>query len=174
MWYFLYSFVMCFFSLFFYLFKKKFFFNVLFIFETERDRAWTGEGQRERETQNLKQAPGSEPSAQSPTRGSNSQTARWWPELKSDVEPTEPPRRPYLFVLIDAEVRHLYGHLWFLFVCFLACLSLELLHVLFFAFETLFWVLVFCHMIQTSIFASSSLPSFCFKLFEGRLGGSIH
>ena len=37
----------------------------LFIFETERDRAWAGEGQREGETQNLKQAPGSELSAQS-------------------------------------------------------------------------------------------------------------
>ena len=31
---------------------------------------------RERETQNPKQAPGSELSAQSPTQGSNSQTAR--------------------------------------------------------------------------------------------------
>ena len=34
-----------------------------------------GEG-AERETQNLKQAPGSEPSAQSPRQGSNSPTAR--------------------------------------------------------------------------------------------------
>ena len=33
-----------------------------------------GEGQRERETQNQKQAPGSELSAQSPTRGLNSQS----------------------------------------------------------------------------------------------------
>uniref|UniRef100_A0A8C9KKS5 Orn/DAP/Arg decarboxylase 2 N-terminal domain-containing protein n=1 Tax=Panthera tigris altaica TaxID=74533 RepID=A0A8C9KKS5_PANTA len=33
-------------------------------------------GQRERETQNRKQAPGSEPSAQSPTRGWNSRTVR--------------------------------------------------------------------------------------------------
>ena len=41
--------------------------------ETEHER---GEGQRERETQNRKQAPGSEPSAQSLTRGSNSRTAR--------------------------------------------------------------------------------------------------
>ena len=58
----------------------NFFFNVfLFIFGTERDRAWMGEGQRERETQNRKQAPGSEPSAQSLTRGSNSRTARSWP-----------------------------------------------------------------------------------------------
>ena len=40
--------------------------------ERDRDRAWVGEGQRKRETQNLKQAPGSKLSAQSPTRGSNS------------------------------------------------------------------------------------------------------
>ena len=31
----------------------------MFIFEGERDRARAGEGQREREMQNLKQAPGS-------------------------------------------------------------------------------------------------------------------
>ena len=49
---------------------------------------------RERETQNLKQVPGSELSAQSPIRGSNSQTARSWPELKSAAQPTEPPRHP--------------------------------------------------------------------------------
>ena len=41
-----------------------------------RDRVQVGEGQRERETQNLRQAPGSELSAQSPTWGSNSQTVR--------------------------------------------------------------------------------------------------
>ena len=44
----------------------------LFIFETERDGARAGEGQREGEIQNPKQAPGSEPSAQSLTWGSNS------------------------------------------------------------------------------------------------------
>ena len=60
-------------------FEFFFFFTFLFIFETERDRAWMEEGQRERETQDWKQAPGSEPSAQSPTRGSNSRTARSWP-----------------------------------------------------------------------------------------------
>ena len=32
----------------------------MFIFEIERDRVLAGEGQRERETQNPKQAPGSE------------------------------------------------------------------------------------------------------------------
>ena len=50
-----------------------FFFNV-FIFE--RDRVGVGEGHREGETQNWKQVPGSELSAQSPTWGSNSGTAR--------------------------------------------------------------------------------------------------
>ena len=51
------------------LFKKKnFFFN---IYSFLRDRAQVGEGQRERETQNPKQAPGSELSAQSPTWGLN-------------------------------------------------------------------------------------------------------
>ena len=48
----------------------------LFIFETERDRAQAGEEQRERETQNPRQAPGSERSAKSPTRGLNSRTVR--------------------------------------------------------------------------------------------------
>ena len=36
----------------------------------------SGEREKKRETQNPKQAPGSELSAQSPTRGSNSQTTR--------------------------------------------------------------------------------------------------
>ena len=55
----------------------------LFIFD--RDRAQVGEGQREKETRNPKQAPGSELSAQSPTQGSNSQTTRSWPEPKSEA-----------------------------------------------------------------------------------------
>ena len=41
----------------------------MFIFERDRDRVQAGEGQRERKTQNPKQAPGSELSAQSPTQG---------------------------------------------------------------------------------------------------------
>ena len=59
----------------------------MFIFEkeTETERAQVWEGQRERETQNLKQFPGSEPSAQSPTWGLNSRTTRSRPELKSDA-----------------------------------------------------------------------------------------
>ena len=55
-----------------------------------------GKGHRERETQNLKQAPGSELSVQSLTRGSNLRTMRSWPEPKSDAQPTEPPRHPPL------------------------------------------------------------------------------
>ena len=52
-------------------------FVMLFIFwQREKDRAWAAVGQRARETQNWKQAPGSELSAQSPMRVSNSQTSR--------------------------------------------------------------------------------------------------
>ena len=47
---------------------------LVFIFERERESE-QGRG-RERGRQNLKQAPGSELSAQSQTRGSNSQTVR--------------------------------------------------------------------------------------------------
>ena len=51
-----------------------------------------GEGQRERETQNPKQALGSELSAQSLTWGSNSWAMRSWPEQESNAQPTEPAR----------------------------------------------------------------------------------
>ena len=53
--------------------------------QKETDRAQAGEGQRERETQNPKGAPGSEPSAQSATWSSNPQTVRSRPEPKSDA-----------------------------------------------------------------------------------------
>ena len=53
------------------------FFNVyLFLRHRETEHERGGGGQREMETQNPKQAPGSELSAQSPTRGSNSRTVR--------------------------------------------------------------------------------------------------
>ena len=56
---------------------KKIFFNVyLFLRQRETGHEGGGGSERERETQNLEQAPGSELSARSPTRGSNSQTAR--------------------------------------------------------------------------------------------------
>ena len=52
-------------------------FNVyLCLRETERQSMRGGGAERERETQNPKQAPGSELSAQSRMRGSNSQTVR--------------------------------------------------------------------------------------------------
>ena len=51
---------------------KKMFLRLIHFSETERGRVWGGEGQRERETQDPKRAPGSQPSAQSPTRGLNS------------------------------------------------------------------------------------------------------
>ena len=60
-------------TLFIYLLKKNFFNIYLFLRQRE---SMNKEGQRKRETQNLKQAPGSELSAQSPTRGSNPRTTR--------------------------------------------------------------------------------------------------
>ena len=63
-----------------------------------------GEGKRERETQDPEQAPGSEGSAQSPTRGSNAQTVRSRPEPRSDAQLTEPPRRPINFYVRDEEI----------------------------------------------------------------------
>ena len=71
-------------------------------FLRERETEHEQERGRERETQNLKQAPGCALSAQSPTRGSNSQTARSPPEPKSDAQPTEPPRRPYFSFLVGS------------------------------------------------------------------------
>ena len=50
-----------------------YFFKVIYFLETERQSTSRGGG-AERETQNPKQAPDSELTAQSPTRGSNSQT----------------------------------------------------------------------------------------------------
>ena len=92
---------------------KKIFLMFLFIFETERDRARLGEGQRERETQNRKQAPGSERSAQSPMRGSNTQTVRSWPELKSYANRLSHPGAPALYpldpsMLLQMEILNLF------------------------------------------------------------------
>ena len=57
-------------------------FFLMFIYFWERDRVWAGEEQRERETQNLKQAPGSELSAKSRTPGLNPGTLRSWPAYR--------------------------------------------------------------------------------------------
>ena len=51
---------------------------IIFEREPEKHRAWVEEGQRERKTQNPKQAPGYELSAQSPMRGLN-------PPMSSDI-----------------------------------------------------------------------------------------
>ena len=64
--------------------QEKGFIFLMFIFEGETEHE-LGEEQRGRETQNPKQAPGSELSAQSPMRGSNPRAVRSWPE---------PPRCP--------------------------------------------------------------------------------
>ena len=68
----------------------------LFLFFSERQSVSRGVEERERETQNLKQAPGSELSAQSPTWGLNPRAMRSRPELKWDAQPAEP---PYVFSL---------------------------------------------------------------------------
>ena len=61
-----------------------------------------GVGQRERETQDRKQAPGSGLSAQSPTRGLNARTLRSGPEPKSEARPTEPPRAPRFSTVVNS------------------------------------------------------------------------
>ena len=79
---------------------------LIYFWEREREREseheW-GRG-RERGRQNPKQSPGSELSAQSPTQGSNSQTARSWLEPKSDAQPTEPPRYPVSLFFIKPTI----------------------------------------------------------------------
>ena len=58
-------------------FLKKIFFNVyLFLRQREHKQDQGRDRDREGETQNPRQAPGSELSAQSPTRGSNSRSVR--------------------------------------------------------------------------------------------------
>ena len=60
---------------------------LLILRERERERERGGEGQRARETQNPKQAPGSELSAQGPMQGLNPRTLILGLELKSRVRP---------------------------------------------------------------------------------------
>ena len=60
--------------------------------ETEHEQGRSREKGRDTESE-----AGSKLSAQSPTRGSNPQTARSWAKPKSDAQPTEPPRRPQIW-----------------------------------------------------------------------------
>ena len=80
---------------------------LMFIYFWERDRVRVEEGQRTRETQNPKQTPGSELSAQSPTRGLNPQTERSWPELKSVANRLSHPGTPMCFEFYQMYLLHL-------------------------------------------------------------------
>ena len=71
--------------IFFYEFKKKMFLMFIDFSDRGRQSASGGAAERERGRHNLKQAPGSELSAQSPMQGSSPQTLRSWPEPKSDT-----------------------------------------------------------------------------------------
>ena len=71
--YYYYFFNLAFLPLFFFFFN---FFKVVYLFLRQRETEHERGRVKERETQNPKQAPGSELSAQSPTRGSNPRTAR--------------------------------------------------------------------------------------------------
>ena len=62
--------------------------KIIYFESQQHQEVRVGEGQRERETQNLKWAPGSELSAQSRMWGSNSWTTRSWLELKLDGQLT--------------------------------------------------------------------------------------
>ena len=71
------------------------------------DRTWVGEKQGERHT-HIESEAGSRLRAVStePDAGSNPQTTRSWPEPKSDIRPTKPPRRPsweYFKIFLQLE-----------------------------------------------------------------------
>ena len=73
------------------------FFSTFFIYFWDRERqSMNGGGaERERETQNLKQASGSALSAQNPTRSSNPQTMRSWPEPSQMLNRLSHPGAPF-------------------------------------------------------------------------------
>ena len=76
-------------------------FNFFNVFLRERERESRGGAERGR--QNVKQAPGSELSAQSPTRRLNPQTVRSWHEPKSDAQLAELPRIPEILNFLNAR-----------------------------------------------------------------------
>ena len=86
-----------------------FFFNV-YLFLRERENVSRG-GDRERETQNPKQASGSGlSSTQSPTRGSNSWASRSWPERSWTLNQLSHPGAPLPWFLVAFSSQNC--HLW--------------------------------------------------------------
>ena len=86
-----------------------------------------GEGQRERETQNRKQAPGSEPSAHSLTRGSNSRTARSWPGWSRTLNRLRHPGAPRKLSILNNQYNGISLGFSFFWVTFLlSCLLSKL------------------------------------------------
>ena len=71
-----------------------FFFLHLFLRDIVR-QSGSGERSEREEGTGSEAGSSSELSAQSLTRGLNSQAVRSWSEQKSDAQPTEPPRRPW-------------------------------------------------------------------------------
>ena len=92
--------------LFFYFFK--------FVYFWERESVQVGRN-REGERENLKQAPGSELSAQNLTWGSSSRTTRSWPEPKLCAQQTEPSRRPLTALVFEEQLSWTLGTLVLLF-----------------------------------------------------------
>ena len=81
-----------------YIYMLWFFFIIfnIYLYLRKRERECREGRGRERWRQNLKQALASELPAQSQTQSLNSRATRSWPEPKSDTQPTEPPRCPYI------------------------------------------------------------------------------
>ena len=80
-----------------------FFFSNVYFWKREKQR----EGERKHTSMTMSRARAETDSvltAVSPMRGSNSQTMRSWPELKSDVEQTEPSRHPCIFATLCLHV----------------------------------------------------------------------
>ena len=74
---------------------QRIFFNLyVFLRERDRERAWVGEGQREKETDSEAGFRLWAVSTRGRCPGLNSRAVRSWPEPKLDAQPTEPPKRP--------------------------------------------------------------------------------
>ena len=88
---------------------KNIFLNV-YLFLRDRESTSGGGAEREREIQNLKQAPGSELSAQSPMQGSNSRTMRSWPERSRMLNRPSHPGTPFFLTFIYILFEFILGY----------------------------------------------------------------